>query len=284
MKRTGAECWVLGAELGPRLSTGSGREPGDHSAPTTLGGRDFVEAASGFSRFSTIAVLLILLFALDAAAIVRRHDREDARYIERGRGLDAVVDMNLPRGAGTLIAPDWVLTAAHVTALIKLPHEVVIAGERVAIKRMIAFPEGGVGRDDIALVQLAAPVKVSPIALYRERDEEGKEVVVAGKGFGGDGLTGPVERDSVFRAATNRVDRVREKWLQFRFDAPPAGTDLEGISGPGDSGGPALIDGKIAGVSSAQDDRATGKEGVYGVDEYYARVSSYLDWICETMK
>lgn len=61
---------------------------------------------------------------------------------------------------------------------------------------------------------------------------------------------------------------------------------LEGISGPGDSGGPAFleIDGVIflAGVSSWQDNRAQGgRQGVYGVLEYYARVSSYVGWIDE---
>jgi secreted trypsin-like serine protease len=76
---------------------------------------------------------------------------------------------------------------------------------------------------------------------------------------------------------------VVERLLVFRFDAPPGGTDLEGISGPGDSGGPALIerDGRwqVIGVSSGQDANATSREGVYGVTEYYTRVSSYLSWL-----
>lgn len=226
-----------------------------------------------------VLVALLLCVALDANAIVRRHDRNDATYVARAKGLDAVVNMNLPRGAGTLIAPEWVLTAKHVTELIKLPHDVTAGGERVAIKRMIPHP-----KIDLALVQLATPAKARPAALYTARDEEGKEIVVAGPGFSGDGLTGPVDRDGVLRAATNRIDRALENWLRFRFDAPPEGTELEGISGPGDSGGPAFLDGKLAGVSSGQDDRATGKEGVYGVDEYYVRVSSYLDWIRVTMR
>lgn len=61
----------------------------------------------------TTALLLVLLCAADARAIIRRHDRDDARYRELARGHDAVVDMNLPGGAGTLIARvssyvDWI--------------------------------------------------------------------------------------------------------------------------------------------------------------------------------
>ena len=36
-------------------------------------------------------------------------------------------------------------------------------------------------------------------------------------------------------------------------------------------------------MSSGQDTRATeGREGLYGVTEFYTRVSSYLDWIDDT--
>jgi secreted trypsin-like serine protease len=78
--------------------------------------------------------------------------------------------------------------------------------------------------------------------------------------------------------------------LQFRFDAPgDAGTTaLEGISGEGDSGGPAYFERDrvvyVVGVSSGQDPRpADGHVGHYGVLEYYPRVSAYADWIHSTM-
>ena len=41
----------------------------------------------------------------------------------------------------------------------------------------------------------------------------------------------------------------------------------------------------LVGVSSGQSTRATGgREGRYGVTEYYVRVSSYLDWIEQTIE
>ena len=107
--------------------------------------------------------LLCSLHLTDAAsAIIRRHDRDDARHLALGRDLEAVVDMRLPGGAGTLIAPAWVLTAAHVVQLIRLPHRIRVGEHDYGIARMISFPGGQVGRDDIALVQLDRPVTDVP--------------------------------------------------------------------------------------------------------------------------
>ena len=70
----------------------------------------------------------------------------------------------------------------------------------------------------------------------------------------------------------------------MKFDAPPAGTDLEGVGGPGDSGGPALINAggmwRVAGVSSASMD---GRPSKYGVTDVYTRVSSYVGSISNTI-
>ena len=230
--------------------------------------------------------VVALAVTLPMAAIVRRHDRGDLHYQELARSYPAVVDLNLPGGAGTLIARDWVLTAAHAARLMKPDRPVKLAGIEYPVLRIVIYPGGGEGKDDLALVQLARSAEnISPVSLYESRDEgDGDRIVTfSGRGQTGDGQTGPILWDGQLRAATNRIDSVKQKWLVFCFDAPPGGTDLEGISGPGDSGGPAFmtVNGQtfLAGVSSGQDSRATGKEGVYGVTEYYVRVSSYSEWI-----
>ena len=84
---------------------------------------------------------------------------------------------------------------------------------------------------------------------------------------------------------------MTERSAVGRGDAPfgsPTGLDLEGISGPGDSGGPGFleVDGVVhlAGVSSGQSTRATGgRASVYGVTEYFTRVSFYANWLAEVM-
>src|SRR4029453_15926668 len=82
------------------------------------------------------------------------------------------------------------------------------------------------------------------------------------------------------RAASNIVVDAGPRRLFMKFDEPPDGTYLEGVGGPGDSGGPALIEigghWQVAGISSASMD---GKPGQYGVTDVYTRVSSYVDWI-----
>jgi len=93
--------------------------------------------------------------------------------------------------------------------------------------------------------------------------------------------------DRQLRRVTNIVDESDSYWLKCRFDAPPAGTALEGVCGNGDSGGPALIQAGsellLAGVSSWQNQR--GKPlGLYGCIEHYARVSPYVGWIRATCR
>jgi secreted trypsin-like serine protease len=87
------------------------------------------------------------------------------------------------------------------------------------------------------------------------------------------------------------VFKVDGTEIVFRFDAPgdPDVTELEGVSGDGDSGGPAYLerDGTIyvVGVGSAQDAKPVDKKlGHYGVLEMYPRVSSFAPWIRATLK
>jgi uncharacterized protein len=240
-------------------------------------------------------VLLAIVFNLPAQAIIIRHDRDDARYKELGRRYSSGL-VYVSNGEGTLIAPQWVLTAAHVARYLKSGHAMTINGKLYPSESITLHPKWlitGRSEHDIALIKLREPVtEVSPIALYRQKDELGKAITIIGRGMFGTGLTGPQPNSPPeLRGATNVIDAVTEELIKFKFESPddPKVTDLEGVAAPGDSGGPAFWEagGKLylVGVSSDQERGGAGwREGVYGVTEKYVRVSGYLNWIEETMR
>ena len=231
--------------------------------------------------------------------MIIRHDINAHLYLAESDLFPAVFQVANHRedeilvcdGIGTLISSDWVLTAAHVANEIESAKDhLTIANKKYGIRQIILHSQWENGeeitktKNDIALIQLTQPVSdILPIPLYFRDDELGQSVIFIGWGDFGTGLTGVEKADGQFRLATNCIEEVDEQWLVFCFDKPPDTTDLEGISGPGDSGGPALIQTKsgcfLAGISSGQDLKDNEKEGVYGVWEYYVRISKYLDWI-----
>jgi hypothetical protein len=242
-----------------------------------------------------------LLLPLGSDAIVVRHDRDDAGFIRMAQRYRCTVtfrDLNPPAlaGMGSLVAPQWVLTAAHVAATLGRGSVAEMDGRQYAVEQIVLHPEWRRDQDvevDIALVHLAEPNRsCTPARLYTDSDEVELVVTFVGRGATGTGLTGVGgrKRDGEMRAATNRVTRAEGPTLQFRFDAPgDAGvTDMEGISGSADSGGPAYIerDGVLftIGVSSWQNAKvAGGKIGAYGVLEHYTRVSHFADWIRDVL-
>jgi hypothetical protein len=143
---------------------------------------------------------------------------------------------------------------------------------------------------DLALVRLEESVAgVTPLPLYRDRDEVGQGVLFVGRGDHGTGEEGQVRarNDGQTREATNTVQSADDLWLEFVFHRPgePEVTAREGISGDGGSGGPALVATPtglhVVGLSSWQD-ADDPDVGFYGVHEYYTRVSSYTRFLDET--
>lgn len=242
-----------------------------------------------------LASPIMLLGIVLTGFIVTRHDTPDEAYVAFADELPvtaAIVRYSTTDVAGTLITPRWIASAAHVAETVEPGQQLLtIRDDSVEVAEVVLHP-GWVkdGRpEDIALIRLTEPIAdVRPVALYPRRDEQNQEVIVVGNGDFGTGRTGPKGNDGRMRAGTNLVDAATESYLTWVFDDPrtrPArATRLEAISGPGDSGGPAFIrEGStyyLAGISSGQSTDATGgKEGYYGVTEYYTRVSTYLEWI-----
>lgn len=250
---------------------------------------NFFIKISGALLFS----IFILISGNPLNAVVIRHDRSDALYLDLGLNhREHIVHFNLPGGEGILIAPSWILTAAHVAADVFKGTKVSIAGSDHIVRSRYLHPRcWKEARYDIALVRLDRPVrKVLPLPLYRKSDEEGRIVTILGCGLTGNGLIGQkVTGDRKLRGAHNRIERTTPSWIKLTFDPPEKGLELEGISGQGDSGGPALIEdgGRwyVAGISAVQTFSKPGLyEGKYGVTDYYLRVSSFVSWIDQVIR
>ena len=237
------------------------------------------------------ALNLSLTSGLSTAMIVRRHDRPDSAYIALARQFACVGTFGR-LGDGTLIAPTWVITAAHVArgAMVRMTKPAIRFGGHEYAVQAVYIHHGWTdfGSHDIALVHLAEPVRdIIPARLYKDNREARQVAYLVGNGKTGVGSTRDRVDDDTWRAATSRIDSTTSTSLFLSFDAPPDGTSLEGAPSAGDSGGPALLRWAshiyVAGISSAGFDGRSGPAS-YGAVDVYTRVSTHRAWADSVLK
>ena len=259
-----------------------------------------------------VRLLLLALLAVSssASAIVIRDDVDDSRYRVPASEFPALVDMP-GEGHGVLIAPQWVITAAHAITWQSEIKQVTINGLPRDVERLVIHPgykkppqellnqalatwDWTLFRvllsssDDIALLKLAQPVTdVSPVAINKSDGEFDQIIKIVGKGATGNGVTGyefSGSHRTELRRAYNKVTSAHGRWLCYVFDKPSDALPLEGGSGSGDSGGPILIqaekDSLLAGLTSWADPQSVIRTpGRYGQISCNVRLSHYKDWI-----
>ncbi len=240
--------------------------------------------------YTLLVILIFFSLNIDVTAIIKRHDKPDSLYINLAKQFSCVGSLHpIGNGVVTLIQPEWVITAAHVAKGINVFNKSVYFGDSLYSVVEIYIHDAKDADTDIALLKLNKPVNhIKPAKLYTNNNELDKICYFVGWGDTGDGKTGPTKNDRIKRAATNLIASANGNWLEFNFDMKDNATELEGISGPGDSGGPSLWrnnDGEIfiLGVSSYNYSTGEG-ECKYGSVEFYARISSVANWIKKTVK
>lgn len=182
--------------------------------------------------------------------------------------------------------------------------------------------------NDLALVWLSrpAPVAAERHELYRQSDEVGQIATLVGYGRPGTGAGGTIDyTDAPIRQkANNRIDADVGLLKQYMGSGmawdPLAGTQLiadfdngkpandaigvllgrpdlgvagEGTITPGDSGGPAFIGGRVAGIASYTSSLSTNRSqpdidstlnSSYGEISAWQRVSAYQQWIDQSLR
>lgn len=260
----------------------------------------------------TLLLALLALLASPSQAVVIRHDVDDAQYQVPAAEFRALVD--LPNeGHGVLIAPQWVITAAHTIPQHAPLKQVQIDGTPRAVERTVVhegyrpLPQELIDQamqsgeamlivaflasmDDLALIKLTAPViDVPPAPLYPGNVRVGQTIKLIGKGATGNGVDGyrpGGPNRTQLRRAYNTITSAYQRWFCYRFDDPASALPLEGALGNGDSGSPVLTrvdeQWQLSGLASwkvVEGNVLTAAYGVYGQVSCNVRLSHYRHWI-----
>lgn len=232
--------------------------------------------------------LLLLTLPFSATSIVIRHDVDDSKYLASISDFPPLVTLYRIGVHGTLIAPQWVVTAGHAIFCMENGDRVKVGDQWARVEARYTHKGFELGDDnDIALIKLQQPVSnVKPAKMYRWFNELNQSLWFIGSGGTGTGDEGQTvsyqQNKGKLRKAQNRVSDTSETELFFVFDEGEDALPLEGVSGNADSGGPAYLeingDYYLFGVSSRADSIFKGV-GEYGVDEVYSRISHHASWI-----
>jgi hypothetical protein len=246
--------------------------------------------------------------------------RDPRYYVYPDDGYDGVVKVSFSGyyATGALLYDGrTILTSAHLfegrTGTATVTFETENGVKTITASKILLHPEyDSMGNNDLALVWLSepAPISAERYELYRDNDEIGKIFTMVGYGLTGTGNTGYIVSIPPIRLkAKNRFDiNFLNTKLIADFDNGKELNDAlgqlehisdlgiglyEGMIAPGDSGSPAFLDGKIAGVATCVTSLSYGNihpdidnilNSSFGEIGVWQRISAYQEWIDRSLR
>jgi hypothetical protein len=274
------------------------------SMETQRGGLRGTSATLGLAIYASV----VAGWVDDADAATIRDDVADAQYIGLGQSpeyssVGTFVNNQSFNGSAVLIAPDWVLTAAHLFRFAS-SGTFTINGSSYTSSALITHPMwngNAFAGYDFGLIQLSSPVLgVTPTLLYTGSNETGMTGTFIGYGMTGNGLSGALPGvDGNVRGFQNVIDGDFGNpgvLLGSDFDNPlnaaesdfgsPIPLALEGSVANGDSGGGVFINVNgttyLSGIVSFVAARDGSANSDYGDVNGFGRISAALPWIIST--
>lgn len=209
---------------------------------------------------------------------------QDFKYIYKICGT--YNDGQLFCASAVAIAPNWILTAAHVvenqrTCLVHKNDKAHIVREIFIHKD---FEKTQFGFADIAIGYVSDDLGLDFYPpLYEDIDEVGKICSISGYGLTGTFDSGVIKSDQKQRAGSNFIDSI-DKDLLICSIANHKKTALEFLIASGDSGGGLFIGNKLAGINSCVLAKDKNPNSNYGDESGHTRISKFVPWIKEIIK
>ncbi len=275
-----------------------------------------------------IGLLLLSLcghsFALMAGSAAGQPSDTPARRIDANLPNSpwvGVGSLRTPNGSysATVVARDYVLTAAHVVA------GVAAADLRFALNADGDLSFGSIAAavivhpgfvspqqpnaNDLALVRLAQPIPdgVEPYLLSSRYPRLGAEIVLVGYGASGDGAVGPNVSGSSTRKRVGRnvidsfghapAGQAKSALVFYDFDGPRGtanplggptlGNDVETIVASGDSGGPCFVfergQWKLTAISTFVITTTSARASTFGSIGGAVLLQPHREWLAASM-